>query len=235
MDYEPAGQGGRNYGWRVFEGTRQNSFRRPLPTSPADRSNLGDPRAVGQAITGGYVYRGAALGAAFQGRYFYGDCVQGQDLVVAAEHQPRDRRRGGRSEHADHRSRSAESSDASRRSRATRPASCTSWTSTARSVPRRGAHLQKSRAPAPRCQACRPDLAAAVQGGAVSLSWMAPATGGVPAGYIVEAGPDAGGGESRDRPRRPARGWLWAACPTDRTWCACAPPVPPAPARRRAT
>jgi hypothetical protein len=34
--------------------------------------------ALGQAVTGGYVYRGGALGAAYQGRYFYADCVTGR-------------------------------------------------------------------------------------------------------------------------------------------------------------
>ncbi|PYQ93753.1 MAG: hypothetical protein DMF97_19435, partial [Acidobacteria bacterium] len=33
---------------------------------------------VGQSITGGYVYRGSALGSAFQGRYFFADFIQGR-------------------------------------------------------------------------------------------------------------------------------------------------------------
>jgi glucose/arabinose dehydrogenase len=63
IDYEPAGRGGRNYGWRNREGAHPNV------TSPApvyNASNLIDPvheysHSVGQSITGGFVYRGAAL------------------------------------------------------------------------------------------------------------------------------------------------------------------------------
>ncbi len=87
IDYEPAGAGGRNYGWRVYEGTREN-----IPEAPA-YSPLTGPvaeysHAVGQAITGGYVYRGAALGAVYQGRYFYADCVQGKVFSVGLNVDP---------------------------------------------------------------------------------------------------------------------------------------------------
>jgi glucose/arabinose dehydrogenase len=77
INYEPFGTGGRNYGWRIREG------RIPTegvdPTAPA-YGPLVDPvfdygRSVGQAITGGYVYRGSALPAAYRGRYFFGDFV----------------------------------------------------------------------------------------------------------------------------------------------------------------
>jgi glucose/arabinose dehydrogenase len=80
IDYEPAGQGGRNYGWRVFEGPIDNPNITPeapafLPVQPPV---FNYDHTVGQAITGGYVYRGGALGAAYRGRYFYADCVQGR-------------------------------------------------------------------------------------------------------------------------------------------------------------
>ena len=39
--------------------------------------------ASGQSITGGYVYRGRALGAAFVGRYFFADYVQGRVWSLA--------------------------------------------------------------------------------------------------------------------------------------------------------
>ena len=39
--------------------------------------------SVGQSITGGYVYRGSALGAAYVGRYFFADFVQGRVWSVA--------------------------------------------------------------------------------------------------------------------------------------------------------
>lgn len=85
IDIEPAGQGGRNYGWRAFEGTLDNDRVTPLGLAYGvhQRPAFEYSHAVGQAITGGYVYRGAALGAAYQGRYFYADCVQGKVFSLA--------------------------------------------------------------------------------------------------------------------------------------------------------
>jgi hypothetical protein len=40
------------------------------------RSDYG--RGRGQSVTGGYVYRGTALGAAYAGRYFFGDFMSGR-------------------------------------------------------------------------------------------------------------------------------------------------------------
>lgn len=75
IDYEPRGAGGRNYGWRLREG------RIPTPGVPATPPAFGpltDPifdyqRTEGRAVTGGFVYRGSALGPAYQGRYFFAD------------------------------------------------------------------------------------------------------------------------------------------------------------------
>jgi len=78
VDYEPAGRSGRNYGWRVREGMHDNV------TSPGPVFQpLVDPihefsHAAGQSITGGFVYRGAALPSTYQGRYFFADYVQGR-------------------------------------------------------------------------------------------------------------------------------------------------------------
>jgi glucose/arabinose dehydrogenase len=72
IDYEPHGAGGRNYGWRNFEGTRENVTSRPLfsmPTGPIFEYGRSD----GISVTGGFVYRGARLGAAYRGRYFFAD------------------------------------------------------------------------------------------------------------------------------------------------------------------
>jgi glucose/arabinose dehydrogenase len=75
VDYEPRGRGGRNYGWRNREGAHDNVVSQPPAFTP-----LVDPiheydRAAGGSITGGYVYRGAALGQTMRGRYFFADFI----------------------------------------------------------------------------------------------------------------------------------------------------------------
>ena len=83
VDYEPAGRGGRNYGWRNREAAHDNVTSRPPAFLP-----LVDPiheydHNTGQSITGGYVYRGRSLGAAYAGRYFFADFVQGRVWSIA--------------------------------------------------------------------------------------------------------------------------------------------------------
>ena len=77
INAEPFGAAGRNYGWRIREGLI------PTPgvaaTAPAYEP-LTNPihdygHTIGRAVTGGYVYRGSALGAAYRGRYFFADYV----------------------------------------------------------------------------------------------------------------------------------------------------------------
>ncbi len=82
IDYQPAGRGGGNYGWRVREGAHDH-----LTSPPAAFLPLTDPiheydHSVGQSITGGVVYRGTALGAGFRGRYFFADYVQGRVWTI---------------------------------------------------------------------------------------------------------------------------------------------------------
>jgi glucose/arabinose dehydrogenase len=77
IDYEPAGRGGRNYGWRIREGNHDNITSAPPAYQPLYGPIHEYDRAAGQAITGGYVYRGAAL-ANYRGRYFFADYVQGR-------------------------------------------------------------------------------------------------------------------------------------------------------------
>jgi glucose/arabinose dehydrogenase len=84
VDYEPANRGGRNYGWRYREGAHDNVTSPPPVYNP---SNLINPiheygRSVGQSITGGFVYRGAAR-PAYRGRYFFADYVQGRVWSIA--------------------------------------------------------------------------------------------------------------------------------------------------------
>jgi glucose/arabinose dehydrogenase len=78
IDYEPAGRGGRNYGWRNREGGHDRVASRAAAFLP-----LIDPiheydRGTGQSVTGGFVYRGKALGEGFRGRYFFADFVRGR-------------------------------------------------------------------------------------------------------------------------------------------------------------
>ncbi|HXG55951.1 MAG TPA: PQQ-dependent sugar dehydrogenase [Vicinamibacterales bacterium] len=93
VNYEPAGRGGRNYGWRNREGAHDHVTSLPPAYAP-----LTDPiheygHSVGQSITGGYVYRGTALGASHRGRYFFADFVSSRvwsmGLVVSGNGEAR--------------------------------------------------------------------------------------------------------------------------------------------------
>jgi glucose/arabinose dehydrogenase len=77
VDYEPAGRGGRNYGWRVREGNHDNITSLPPAYQPLYGPIHEYDRTAGQSIAGGFVYRGAAL-ANYRGRYFFADYVQGR-------------------------------------------------------------------------------------------------------------------------------------------------------------
>ena len=83
MDYEPRGRAGRNYGWRNREGAHDNVTSRPPAFLPLIDPIYEYTHRDGQSITGGYVYRGRALGAAFIGRYFFADYVQGRIWSLA--------------------------------------------------------------------------------------------------------------------------------------------------------
>jgi glucose/arabinose dehydrogenase len=83
IDYEPAGRGGRNYGWRNREGAHDHVTSRAPAFLP-----LIDPiheydHGTGQSVTGGVVYRGKALGDGFRGRYFFADYVRGRVWSMA--------------------------------------------------------------------------------------------------------------------------------------------------------
>jgi glucose/arabinose dehydrogenase len=83
IDYEPAGRGGRNYGWRNKEGTLDNVTTLPPAFLPLIDPIFEYERTAGRSITGGYVYRGAALGAAVRGRYVFGDFITGRVWSLA--------------------------------------------------------------------------------------------------------------------------------------------------------
>ena len=82
INYEARGAGGRNYGWRNFEGTLENVTTLPLFSSPT--SPIFDyPRSDGGSVTGGFVYRGSRLGSTYRGRYFFADYVSGRVWSLA--------------------------------------------------------------------------------------------------------------------------------------------------------
>ena len=73
VSFEPPATGGRNYGWRNREGAHPFNNSLPPLFEP-----LIDPiheyaHTQGISITGGFVYRGCALGPEFYGRYFFAD------------------------------------------------------------------------------------------------------------------------------------------------------------------
>jgi glucose/arabinose dehydrogenase len=78
IDYEPAGSGGRNYGWRNREGPVSNVTSLPPFFEPLIEPAYSYPAAEGRSVTGGGIYRGRALGTAFVGRYVFGDFIRGR-------------------------------------------------------------------------------------------------------------------------------------------------------------
>jgi glucose/arabinose dehydrogenase len=83
INYEPAGAGGRNYGWRNFEGFNPNpdptaATSLPLAYSPSTAPLYEYAREGGSAVIGGYVYRGQSLDSFYQGRYFFADIIKGR-------------------------------------------------------------------------------------------------------------------------------------------------------------
>jgi glucose/arabinose dehydrogenase len=83
IDYEPRGRGGRNYGWRNREGAHPHLTSRPPAFLPLTDPIFEYGRSAGQSVTGGYVYRGLALGASFRGRYFFADFAAGRVWSIA--------------------------------------------------------------------------------------------------------------------------------------------------------
>jgi glucose/arabinose dehydrogenase len=90
INWEPRGAGGRNYGWRLREGRVPYDARTPAVYQPISEPIHDYPRSDGMSITGGFVYRGAALDPMFNGRYFFADFVAGRVYTIGLaldEHQ----------------------------------------------------------------------------------------------------------------------------------------------------
>ena len=83
IDYEPPARGGNNYGWRNREGAHDNVTTLPPAFQPLVDPIFEYPHPTGFSITGGYVYRGAALGSGFSGRYFFADFVMSRIWSLA--------------------------------------------------------------------------------------------------------------------------------------------------------
>jgi hypothetical protein len=81
IDYEPRNRGGRNYGWPIREGNHANVSGTLFSAATSPIFEYG--RSVGQSTTGGFVYRGAALGLGYRGRYFFADFVASRVWSVA--------------------------------------------------------------------------------------------------------------------------------------------------------
>jgi glucose/arabinose dehydrogenase len=76
VDLMRPGDGGANFGWRVFEGTQL--FSGPAiagTTPPVAEYGHGSSLTQGNSITGGHVYRGPV--EALRGQYIFGDFVNG--------------------------------------------------------------------------------------------------------------------------------------------------------------
>ena len=82
INFEPAGAGGRNYGWRLREGRRTYDTRRAAAYGPLTEPIHDYDHNVGASITGGFIYRGADLHPSFNGRYFYADFVEGRVFSI---------------------------------------------------------------------------------------------------------------------------------------------------------
>ena len=84
IDYEPRNRGGRNYGWRIREGTHDNVTTLPPAFTPLTNPIFEYDHSIGNSITGGYVYRGS-VGTPYQGRYVFADFVSGRVWSLALE------------------------------------------------------------------------------------------------------------------------------------------------------
>jgi len=78
VDFEPAGTGGRNYGWRCYEGLAQYNTNGCQPASgyTAPVFEYANP-ALGRSITGGFIYRGSQYPDLY-GYYLFADYVSGR-------------------------------------------------------------------------------------------------------------------------------------------------------------
>lgn len=78
VDFTPRSSPGlENYGWDVYEGNTRYEDKAPNPAGRIVFPVHVYPHSQGCSVTGGFVYRGAAVAAA-RGRYFFGDYCTGR-------------------------------------------------------------------------------------------------------------------------------------------------------------
>lgn len=70
-------QRGKNYGWRVLEGTHCYNPSEDCPREGFELPVVEYSHKEGQSVTGGFVYRGKKL-TGFEGHYIFGDFVSGK-------------------------------------------------------------------------------------------------------------------------------------------------------------
>lgn len=88
INFEPSGGGGRNYGWRLYEGRAEYLPRTAPALLPLVAPMHEYGRSIGASVTGGVIYRGAALDPAFNGRYFYADFISGRLFSIGLHLHP---------------------------------------------------------------------------------------------------------------------------------------------------
>jgi glucose/arabinose dehydrogenase len=198
VNYEPAGSGGRNYGWRIREGSIPTPGINPNE-QPAYLPLTGPVfdyvRSLGRTVAGGYVYRGSALLPAYRGRYFVADTSSSRVASVGLNVNPVTRE-ATVTDIIDH----------------TAELGGTDFIGTPVSFGRdrqgelylvtfAGRILQIEGDPAT-LPGPPSGLSAAVLGRSVSLSWSPPATPGT-TGYRLEAGSSSGGADVVNAPVGP--------------------------------
>jgi glucose/arabinose dehydrogenase len=72
IDFDPAGSGGLNFGWRPREGTIATPGISETPVTTATGPVFDYGRTVGTTVIGGFVYRGSKI-PELEGKYVFGD------------------------------------------------------------------------------------------------------------------------------------------------------------------
>ncbi|MEO6237885.1 MAG: FG-GAP-like repeat-containing protein [Vicinamibacterales bacterium] len=78
VDYQPAGVGGLNYGWRNYEGNHLYDNSTPAAYGPLTFPAAEYDHSLGRSITGGVVCHQCIANGSFEGRYFFADFITGR-------------------------------------------------------------------------------------------------------------------------------------------------------------